>query len=778
MTRLASFLFGGILASAGCGRPAPAPPLTPAAARPALVATASDPDRAPADLTSLVNPLIGTATVDGAPDNQFNAGATYPGAVFPFGMIQFSPDNTTAAGGYRHDTPRIDAFSLTHFSGRGSACWLDIGILPTVGDLTTSPGADWSAGASPFRHERERATPGRYQVTLDAHAIDVDLTVTPRTGMARFSFARGARPTILVNAGHSAQGTSGPGTGVRIVGPHRIDGSAESGDCGGRFRYRVYFVAEFDRAFQRFGTWNGEVLTASGTEASGADTGAFVTFDPSSAPLQLRVGLSFVSVAGAAGNLAAENPGWDFDRVVDAATRAWNQRLARIAVTGGTHDQRTIFYTALYHTLLHPNLFSDADGGYLGFDGQVHVAPGGRPQYENFAGWDYYRSEVPLLSIVAPVEVSDMMASLLRMAAQDPGGGLPRWQQAASNSGGMIGDSQDVALASAYAFGARGFDARAALRAMDRGASSPAARSGGHVVREGLADYLAKGYVPHSSSRSGQQSASITLEYATDDFAIAQLAAQLDDTVTRDRYLRRAGNWRNLWLDAGGGLIAPRRDDGTFLPGVGATSTDGYAEGTAEQYVWMVPFDVHGLIAAMGGNARVLSRLDEFFRVLNDGTGGAHSFLGNEPGEGVPWLYAFAGAPHRTQAVVRRILGELFTNQPRGLPGNDDAGALSSWAVFASLGLYPAIPGVAGFVVGSPLFPESTLHLASGHVLRIVAPDAGAATPFVRALRLDGQPYDRVWLPWDRVSAGATLSFALSRVPAPAWAAAPGAAPP
>jgi predicted alpha-1,2-mannosidase len=761
------------LSGPSCRRPpvgSIATPVAPAASRDLLDAAGG--------ATRYVNPFIGTATVDGAPDTQFNAGDTFPGAVVPFGMVQWSPDNTTAAGGYRYDIPRIDAFSLTHFSGRGLPCWQDIGIVPTVGDLTRSPDGDWSRFGSPFRHERERASPGRYGVRLDGPSIDVELTVTARTGMARFSFPRGAAPTVLLNAGHSAQGNSGPGTGVRVLGPTRVVGSAESGNCGGAFRYRVFFAAEFDRAFVRFGTWNGATLTPGATSATGADTGAFLTFAAAEAPLQMRVGLSFVSPEGAARNLLAENAGWDFEAVARAAARSWEARLASIEVRGGTPSEKDVFYTALYHTFLHPNVFSDADGSTLGFDGQIHVAPPGHARYENFAGWDNYRSEIPLLSLIAPVETGDMMAALVEMAAQDPGGGLPRWQQAAGNSGGMVGDSQDVALASAHAFGVTGFDARAALRAMDRGASDPGARSGGHLVREGLAAYLDKGYVPYATSRTGAQSAAITLEYATDDFAIAALAGALGDEPLRDRYLQRSKNWRKLWLDRDGGLLAPRRDDGSFLPGTTRTSQAGFVEGSAEQYVWMVPFDLHGLAAAMGGNQPTVTRLDEFFRVLNDGMDSAHSFFGNEPGENTPWIYAFVGAPARTQAVVRRILRELYLDEPRGLPGNDDAGALSSWAVFASLGLYPSIPGVAGFVVGSPLFPEITVRLARNRVLRIVAPEARAAAPFVRSLRLDGHPYDRAWIPWSAVAGGAELAFGLSDRPDPSWAVTPDAAPP
>ena len=451
----------------------------------------------------LVNPLVGTATFDGQPDNQFNAGDTFPGAVFPFGLVQLGPDNTKLAGGYRYDIPRIDAFSLTHFSGRGSACWLDVGILPTVGDVTVSPGADWSRWSSPFRHETERASPGRYRVRLDAHGIDVDLTVTRRTGIARFAFPHAARPTVLINAGHSAQGNSGSGTGVRITAPNRIEGSAESGDCGGSFRYRVFFVATFDRPFEKAGTWNGDTLTDRATSASGADTGAFLTFPRRRARWRCAWGSRSWM-----GRRRGEEPGGrERGPRLRRAGRGGGERLEPVAGSRrdpGRHDRRTphFLHGKLYHTLIHPNLFSDADGRYLGAGGQIQ-AGSGTPRYENFAGWDYYRSEIAWLSLIARDETADMMASLVAMAAEDPGGGLPRWQQAASNSGGMVGDSQDIALATAHAFGVRGFDASVALRAMERGASTPGLKSAGHLVREGLTAYLDKGYVPYASTRVG-----------------------------------------------------------------------------------------------------------------------------------------------------------------------------------------------------------------------------------------------------------------------------------
>lgn len=725
------------------------------------------------NLTGWVNPFVGTATTDGQPDNGFNGGNVFPGAAFPFGMVQFSPDNTTAAGGYRYVNSTIDAFSLTHFSGRGIECWLDVGILPTVGPLSASPDGNWNSLASPFQHTNESAAPGRYEVILDAHGISSELTVTPHTGMARFTFSANDSPTILVNAGHSAQGNDASGTGISIDGSNSVSGSAQSGNCGGAFQYRVFFAAEFDQPFVATSTWNGATLDATGAPAGGSAVGAVLQFASATRPIQMRVGLSFVDVAGARNNLAAENPGWDWDAVATAASAAWNARLHSIEVQAGTSQERTMFYTALYHTMLHPNIFSDVDGRYLGFDSAIHTAPTGRNQYENFPGWDNYRSEMPLLSVIAPAEASDMMASLVSMATQDPGGGLPRWQQAAGNSGGMVGDSQDAVVASAYAFGVRGFDAESALASMDHGASDSAATSGGHTTREALSDYLGLGYLP--SDQGG--SASITLEYSIDDFAIAQFAQALGQNTVRDRYLTRAGNWKNLWSTTNGGAIAPRGRSGDFQ-NVTANSTDGFVEGSAEQYLWMIPHDMHGLVTALGGGAIAVQRLDRFFEKLNDGTGSAHAYIGNEPGENAPWAYDFAQAPYRTQDVVRRMIGDLFRTTPDGIPGNDDAGALSSWAVFASVGLFPGIPGLGGFLVGSPLFPSATVHLAGGAVLAIHAPDASLVNRYVQELRLNGAVHNRPWIAWDEVKDGATLDFVMASVPDTSWGAAEADIPP
>ncbi len=720
------------------------------------------------DLASYVNPFIGTAP---AAANRhlgpgFDTGDVFPGAAFPHGMVQWSPDTTNAAGGYRYFQSTIHGFSLTHFSGRGCNAYQDIPFMPTTRPITTSP-AQSSAYASAFSHRDEVASPGYYRVYLKRSNIYVALTATLRSGFGQFTYSPSTTSTMLINAGGSATGNSDVGTGIEVVGNQQVVGSASSGHfCGKANTYTVYFAATFDHPFIAFGTWNGPHVIPGSHTSFGQHSGAYVTFNTLQNPVvQVKVGISFVSVASAQANVEAENPGWDFDAVRQSARAAWNAHLGLIQATGGTPAEKQIFYTALYHIFFHPNVFSDVNGQYMGFDQHVHIARG-YTQYENFPGWDMYRSQISLLALLEPRETSDMMQSLVADARQG-GGGLPRWQVANDNSAGMVGDSPDVVIAMSYAFGARHFDTQGAWQAMIAGASQPGAHSGHYEVREGLNDYLRLGYVSTQTSPS----AAITLEYAIDDFAIAQYARALGNMEAYAIYQQRAQNWQHLFNPATG-YIEPRNPDGTFIANFKPTSTSGFAEGDSAQYTWLVPQDLDGLFAIMGGSAKAIERLDMHFRQLNAGPGSLYAFMGNEPEFGAPWEFDAAGAAYRTQEVVRRIETQLFSASPGGLPGNDDGGALSSWYIFAALGLYPEIPGVAGFVLGSPLFPAVTVHLGNGHLLRIAgqgingAPDSA---PYVQSLILNGQSYGSPWVPFAALVNGATLQFTLGDSPNLAW---------
>ena len=652
------------------------------------------------DLAQFVDPFIGTAPAPSAHYGfEFDGGDVFPGATYPLGMLYWSPDTAehSIAGGYWYPDTSIKGFSLTHFSGRGCTVYLDVPLMPLNGR------ADRPAPAT-FAHQNEQAEPGYYRVRLDT-GIDVQLTTTPRTGLAQFTFPE-PDSSITIDLGGSVNGVFD--SQITIDPDQRlITGSVTSQVGCGTDRYTLYFVVEFDQPFVSSGT-SGRV--------------AYVSFAGTS--LLAKAAISYVSVDGARRNLRAENATWDFAALRQQARDAWNDVLDKVQLTGGSREERTVFYTALYHAFLHPNLFSDADGSYLGFDDRVHQVDVGHAHYHNIPGWDQYRALIQLRAMLDPERTSDIVQSLVRDAEQS-GGAMPRWEQANRNSNGMVGDSPGAYVANAFAFGARAFDTEAAWRAVDLAGSVAGTTSGGHPAREYLEGWLRLGYVPDQPS--------ITLEYATDDFAIGQFARALHKDELATRYEARARQWRN------------------------ATGTT-YVEGSAEQYAWMVPFDISGVAESMGGRAAALARLDEHVTELNAGPNSAHLWMGNEPGLTTPWAYNALGAPARTQALVRRIQDELFTTGPGGLPGNDDGGTLSAWYVLSALGLFPATPGSDELQIGSPRFTQAVLRVGDAQTVTISASGTG---PYVSGVRLNGHTVLGTSVRWGQLS-GSVLEFDLT----------------
>jgi predicted alpha-1,2-mannosidase len=745
-----------------------------------------------ADLAQYVNPFVGTGNSP-LPDYLGGnaSGNTFPGATLPFGMVQFSPDTEQGfgkdeRGSYLYHDTAIRGFSLTHLSGPGCPVFGDVPFMPVVGGLAVSPAADPNAYRAKFSHERESASPGFYEVALDT-GVRVSLSATARTGFGVFTYPASNAATLLIDAGRNASGVTE--AAWQADGDRRLSGWVASGGfCGARNKYKVYFAAEFDRPFVSAGTWRGEKVTPGSRAVKGAKTGGFVTFDTTAErAVRMKVGVSYVSAENARLNLRAEQAGWDFDAVRARARARWNDALGRIEVSGGTLAERRVFYTALYHTLLHPTIFGDADGRYLGFDDQVHSSRT-HTQYTNFSGWDIYRSQIPLVAFLFPAEASDMMQSLVNAAHE--GGGLPIWPVANDESGAMYGDPATASIASAYAFGARRFDTRAALAAMIRNATDPEVKSKTYPARPALADYLKYGYVP-MEQKGLRGSPSVALEYETADFALAQFARAHGDMNTHREMMRRAQFWTRLF-DPENRYVRGRWRDGSWLPGFDfkamlykpelpwrPESHKSYVEGNAVQYTWMIPHNMRTLFDRIGGNEAVVRRLDDFFKEFNAGPDRPYFFIGNEPVFPVPWAYNYAGQPWKTQHITRRVLTDLFTDTPGGIPGNDDLGATSSWIVFASIGMYPVTPGVGGFSLNSPLFPGIKIRMGKrGKTLRIVAEGASAGAPYVQELRLDGKPYESTWLPFERIARGATLRFKLGATPDTKWATAPDAAPP
>ncbi|GCE26728.1 hypothetical protein KDA_22120 [Dictyobacter alpinus] len=699
-----------------------------------------------------VNPFIGTKPGGAHFGVVGDNGDTIPGAAYPTGMMQWSPDTPSPVpGGYFYPDSSMKGFSLTHFSGRGCRSEQDFPFMPYIGNVTASPATNASLYQSTFSHSTESAHPGYYSVQLDKPEVRVELTVAALTGMGRFTYPASSLSTVLINAGGSALGNSAAMVALDPTN-NEVSGSATSIIGCGKSSYTIYFVAQFDHTFTRWGTWNGATVQQKSTGTHGRRTGAFVTFGTNHVPVvHVRVGISYVSLANARGNLLARRPGFDFNAMQTSAAAAWNQRLNTIKVTGGTAAQKTTFYTALYHSFFHPNRFNDANGEYLGFDGKIHTVPSGHIHFENIPGWDAYRSLMPLLSIISPHDASDIAQSLVDDAVQGDGH-IPRWEQANVDSHGMNGDGGSIMIADAYAYGNTHFDTQAALQAMINGQPQ---------LRESYADYISLGYIPAAMKNDA---ASTTQEYTNADFAIGRFAQSLGKQDIARTALKRAQNWR-LLFNSSSGYIQVRERNGSWKPDFDPARIAGFTEGNSAQYSWMEPFDLPQLFQRMGGNATVVQRLDTFFKYINIGPQSPYSFMGNEPGLGTPWEYDFAQAPSHTQAIVRRIQRQLFNSTPNGLPGNDDGGATSSWYVFSALGIYPEVPGVSGFVVGSPAFPSATIQLANGHTLTINAPEASASNFYIQSLKINNIASSQLWLPWSKVKNGATLTFSLGQHP-------------
>ena len=665
---------------------------------------------------ALVNPFIGTA----------NGGNVFPGATAPFGMVQFSPEASpfrpgkpiAAPGGYEYRATQLRGFSLTNVEGWGCAGGSgDIPFMPITEDVVRSPSSDFrTAYAASFSHATEKAEPGYYAVSL-GNGVNVGLTASERTGAGLFRFPGGKPAAVLVRTSDSEVGSSDAHTAIDTA-ARTITGSVTSGNfCGyigtadRRSYYTLYFAARFDEPFTTTGAWHDGQVQPGATTASGGTgfgpkgfpeagrgSGVWVGFGEGGKSVHMHVGISYVSEANARTNLAAEGKlGF---AVQKAATRmAWNERLGQIAIEGGTPDQRTVFTTALYHSLQTPNLASDVNGEYRGMDGQAHrLSPGQKAQYANFSGWDVYRSQMQLVTWLDPQVGSDIAESLYNQARQN-GGQWDRWTHNSGSTHVMAGDPAAPSLADIYAFGGHGFDARGSLASLVHAAEVPTPADLNHEgcpvecagERPALDQWLKLHYIPVGAPSWGP--AADTLEDATAEFGIASLAGMLGDAPVQKRFMERAQYWRNIFNPATG-YFQNRNADGTwplvrdedrdgnelgdahpFTPATG----DGFVEGTAAQYVWMVPFNVQGLFQTMGGTQKAAARLDKFFydeagKPAVTKAGPLHAELDNEPSIETPWLYDFAGQPWKTQQLVRQVLDTLWTNTPGGIP------AMTTWA--------------------------------------------------------------------------------------------------
>jgi predicted alpha-1,2-mannosidase len=760
-----------------------------------------------ADPAATVNTLIGSS----------NNGETLPGAVVPYGMVQWSPENTNGdqtrtvePGGYSYDVTRTRGFALTHLSGTGCAgASGDIPFMPIAGNVTSSPSADNTDAiyASNFSHANETGAAGYYRLGLDS-GVNVELTATQRTGTGRFTYPEGKPATMLVRTAHSELGSSAATTRIDPA-TRTISGSVTTGNfcgyinqVGRRSYYTLHFVAEFDQGFTANGTWQDSTVSPGSTASSGGTTwsagwpvakrgsGGYVTFDTSTTrSIKVRVGISYVSEANARANLAAENPaGTLFDTVRQQAKDAWNTALGRVQISGGTAAQHTTFYTALYHSLLHPNLAGDVDRKYMGFDRAVHTAADFTP-YQNLSLWDTFRPQNQLLEMLEPQVARDVALSILAIGRD--GGWLPRWALANSETNIMTGDPITPYLVEAWSKGLLAGHESEAYTLLRRNATSLPPASSPYNGRSGQTYYASRGYVPAGlrvgtdcAHKGGDNDcshpASATLEYASADAALALMARGLGQTADATMFAQRGQWYRNLW-DSSIGHFRPRTTSGAFVTPYNPVDAGHlFHEGGAYQYQWLVPQDPAGLVGIMGGRAAAEQRLDNFFaypKLLTDPAGTVRKDWiaspydyyskptynpNNEPDLLAPYMYHWAGRPAKTATVVRAAM-TLFTTGPNGMTGNDDLGTMSAWYVFASLGLYPTMSGANFLAVSSPQFPSATVRIGAygdrqGGTLTVTAPGVADSNRHVQTLRVNGAGTTKSWLTWDAIAKGGTVA--------------------
>ncbi|MGH7730782.1 MAG: GH92 family glycosyl hydrolase [Candidatus Eiseniibacteriota bacterium] len=716
----------------------------------------------PPDPLRHVDPFIGTG----------GHGHTFPGATVPFGMVQLSPDTRLegwdGCSGYHDSDTRVFGFSHTHLSGTGVSDYGDILLLPATGPIVWTSGwgkPDDQGYGSRFRKGAERASPGLYAVTLDDYRVGVELTTTERTGMHRYTFPATDSAFVLLDLQHRDQVIE---SHLRVVSDREVEGLRRS--RGWARDQRVYFVARVSKPFSALIAVGDSAAPGLG-EAEGTNLKAALRFRTTAGERVLvKVGLSAVSVDGARRNLEAENRRWDFDAVRRDAEERWRVALSRVVVEGGTPEQTTIFYTALYHALLQPNLYTDVDKRYRGRDGEVHAAQGWT-QYTVFSLWDTFRAAHPLYTLLEPERTADFVRTLLAQFRE--GRLLPVWELAGNETMCMIGYHAASVITDAWMKGIRGFDPLAALAAMKASAMQD------HL---GLAAYRTFGAIPGERE---SESVSKTLEYAYDDWCIAQLAGSLGRTEERDTFLRRAQGWRHVF-DPATGLMRPRLN-GRFKTPFDPTEVDfHFTEANAWQYGFFVPHDVEGHIAALGGPQAYAAKLDSLFSAIPRTTGREQADItglygqyahGNEPSHHIAYLYAFAGQPWKTQMRVRRLLDSMYTARRDGLVGNEDCGQMSAWYVLSALGFYPVTPGQDEYVIGTPIFPRATLHLPSGRSFTIAADLPAAHRPYIQSARLNGRPLERSVLRHWEILAGGTLDFRMGAEPNPAWGVGPGRQP-
>jgi predicted alpha-1,2-mannosidase len=712
-------------------------------------------------------PLVGTG----------GHGHTYPGATVPFGFVQLSPDTSVkgwdACAGYHYPDSTILGFSHTHLSGTGIGDLGDLLVLPMTGRLEESDNYQPISGErfqSGFSHDNETARPGYYRVLLDKYQVLAELTATAHAGMHRYTFPASKESHILIDLVHGVNNQV-TGASLKIEGKNLLTGSRST--TGWVKNRTIYFAIECSRPWKSFGLEaDGKPLPPGQTEIESRRVRAHLDFKTSAGrQIELRVGLSAVSVEEAEKNLRTEISSWDFDAVRTAARNTWNEQLSRIKIESSSPNIRQTFYSALYHTMTAPTLYNDADGSYRGPDGAVHTNAGFQ-YYSTFSFWDTFRAEDPLLTLTQPGRINDFIQTMLAFYQESPDHALPMWPLASQETWCMIGYHSVPVIADAYAKGFRGFDAELAFKAMKDTALSSRNRQD---------EYQTLGYV---SSETGdrRRGAARTLEFAFDDWCISQMAKALGKTDDAGLFARRAQNYTNVF-DPVTKFFRGKTAAGSFREPFDpkAISFDDYVEANAWQYTFAVFHDVPGMIRLYGGNEAFINKLDQLFNEdsdMNDYVPDASGILGqyahgNEPCHHVPYLYALAGAQYKTALRAHQIMLLQYDNTPEGICGNDDCGQMSAWYVWSAVGLYPLNPASGVYVIGSPLVEKATIKLDPGFypggTFTITAHNVSNQNIYIQSAKLNGRTLNRPWITHEEITHGGTLEFEMGILPNKTW---------
>lgn len=738
------------------------------------------------DFIRFVNPKIGTDRM----------GHTFPGATVPFGMVQLSPDTDTIGyvldgkynpeiyeycAGYQFGDPTIVGFSHTHFSGTGHSDLGDFLIMPTTGALQLNPGtADnpESGYRSRFAHENETAEPNYYKVSLEDHGILAELTTSTRVGFHRYTFPGSDTCNIIFDLMHGIYNYEGKNvwTFLRVENDTLLTGWRQT---SGWARTRtVYFAMAFDQPIASYGHKKYDPAIYRGfyrkfnelenfPEMAGREIRAFFRFEPGEdKQVKIKFALSPVSTAGAINNMKEEIPHWDFEKVKLDGQQQWNNELAKIDVEMMDEDDRVVFYTALYHTLLSPVVYEDVDGSYRGLDQNIHQSDG-FTNYTIFSLWDTYRALHPLFNLLQSARNNDMIHSMLAHQEQSVHRMLPIWSHYANENWCMIGYHAVAVIADALIKGNTDVDLNRALQACVQTSNVP--------YFDGLGHYMRLGYVPEDLSSS---SVSKTLEYAYNDWCIAQIAKLAGDNKILQVYEQRSKNYLNVF-DPASGFMRPRLSDGSWRSGFDPLDThgQGFIEGNALNYGLYVPHEIENMIEIMGGKDAFSAHLDQIFTIeldekyieknediTRDGIIGAYVH-GNEPGHHIAYLYKYTNEPWKTQERVRMIMKTMYANTPNGLCGNDDAGQMSAWYIFSALGFYPVLPGSDRYEIGSPLIKKARLRFENGKELIINTMNQSPENVYVQKVLVNGHEISRHYLTHKELIAGGEIVFVMGSRP-------------